>query len=79
MMGELSNAIMKKIKNSDTVAVDYPATSEDPPYQVSEGLGVKQATKMIKEYSSGCPGSDIVLLGYSQVSILILFKSARDY
>ncbi|KAF5857737.1 hypothetical protein ETB97_005372 [Aspergillus alliaceus] len=65
-MRNVSNSIAEKILHPDPQAVDYPATWDNPPYSISEGQGVNETRRMLEEYTSTCPNSDIVLLGYSQ-------------
>ncbi|KAE8385736.1 Alpha/Beta hydrolase protein [Aspergillus alliaceus] len=73
MMQNVSNSIAEKILHPDPQAVDYPATWDNPPYSISEGQGVNETRRMLEEYTSTCPNSDIVLLGYSQVSLLLYY------
>ncbi len=68
-IGSLSTMIEAAIPNSDSVAVNYPA-SLVPTYMTSEEAGTAAFTSMIESYVNSCNNTRIVLLGYSQVSII---------
>lgn len=64
-IGGVSTQVKALIPNSDSEAVDYPATLTD--YQNSEGKGVTAMTAQIKAYAARCPNTKIAIMGYSQV------------
>ena len=61
----VADGVESQVPGSDSVAVDYPATLQN--YQNSEAQGVAAMTQLIQEYAAACPGSPMVLMGYSQV------------
>lgn len=66
-MTKLANKIMDQIPGSQAVGLQYPA-SKTPTYEKSEGKGSNHMTQYIEYYSTKCPNTKLVLLGYSQVS-----------
>lgn len=60
----VSNAIKKRIRNSASVALDYPASLS---YFESVAAGGRNMTRLIEKHVNACPRARIVLLGYSQV------------
>lgn len=66
-MTRLANQIMDRVPGSQAVGLQYPA-SKEPSYPDSEGTGTNHMTQYIKYYSTKCPDTKLVLLGYSQVS-----------
>lgn len=57
------------------VAVDYPATLSD--YAASEAQGVEAMQGLLESYAAACPGSKVVLMGYSQVRLFSLLLPFR--
>lgn len=77
------NKLMDELPGSDNKAIDYPASGVTPPaevggkptfnfieYRSSEQLGVDRLTEELVAFNDKCPDSGIVLLGYSQVSMV---------
>lgn len=65
--GALAKNISEKIPNSDYVAVDYPASLDNPGYEKSEMMGAKDVYNQVTEYHKACPGGKMAYLGWSQV------------
>jgi hypothetical protein len=65
IIGQVASNVVNQIPGSDSIAVNYPATLYN--YQSSESQGVTAMTNLIEQYTSSCPNSKIVLMGYSQV------------
>lgn len=63
----VSTAIKKRIQNSVSVALDYPASLS---YFESVAAGGRNLTRLIEGYVNACPNGRIVLLGYSQVYVI---------
>ena len=68
-MGGLANEITSQISGSASVGLRYPA-SMNPTYEKSENKGVDHMQAYIKYFSQNCPNTKIVVLGYSQVSLV---------
>lgn len=66
IIGAVADAVVAKCPGSDIVAVPYPALLS--PYVDSEQQGVGNLTTLALQYSTCCPNSKIVLMGYSQVN-----------
>lgn len=62
-----ADAILSKIKGSKVLAVDYPATLDDPSYFESVQDGTKALEQEIADYVKKCPKGKVAYLGYSQV------------
>lgn len=62
-----ADSILSKIKGSKVLAVDYPATLEDPSYMESVEEGTKALEKELSDYVKKCPKGKVAYLGYSQV------------
>ena len=88
-MGPLVERLKNGINGSDAYAIVYPATGlvknfpwvQFPDvYKKSEQAGVDNLTAHIQEFSTTCPDTPIVLLGYSQVCALnaIIVQSLAD-
>jgi hypothetical protein len=73
IIGQVATDVVNQIPGSDSVAVDYPATLEN--YESSESQGVTAMANLIEQYTSSCPNSKIVLMGYSQVCKNVRFKT----
>lgn len=69
-MASLANDIMDKIPNSRAIGLRYPAR-ERPSYSDSEETGVDHMRNYIQYFNQHCPKTKLVLLGYSQVSLLM--------
>lgn len=63
-LGRLVPQIKEQLPGSDNVSVEYPATLDN--YTTSEAAGVVAMTTLLNEYTSRCPDSKVVMMGYSQ-------------
>lgn len=63
-IGNVSARVAAQLPGSDVVAVDYPATLDN--YTTSEAAGVASMASLVTSYAGRCPGSKMVLMGYSQ-------------
>ena len=59
-------SILAALPGSGSVALDYPASVIDPLYPDSVTDGVNALITLVTNYESACPGSKIVLVGFSQ-------------
>ncbi|THC96036.1 hypothetical protein EYZ11_004496 [Aspergillus tanneri] len=66
LVRQLADLAQYALPGSDIHDIEYPATAIGPIYFTSEAEGVKNTTLAIKSFTSQCPKTDIVLLGYSQ-------------
>ncbi|GAA5902568.1 hypothetical protein JCM6882_009319 [Rhodosporidiobolus microsporus] len=64
IIGAVADDVKQQVPGSDSVAVDYPATLSN--YANSEAQGVSAMQDLLEEYAAACPGSKVVLMGYSQ-------------
>jgi len=64
--GLITERIADRIKDSDIVALDYPATFTDPLYTDSVNDGTKEMAAAIKNYTDSCPDGKLAVFGYSQ-------------
>lgn len=64
VIGNVSTRVADQLPGSNVVAVDYPATLSN--YQSSQRQGVTAMMALVMSYSSQCPNSRMVLMGYSQ-------------
>lgn len=64
--GLIADRIADRIKDSDVVALDYPATFTDPLYTDSVNNGTEEMAAVIRNYTDSCPDGKIAVLGYSQ-------------
>lgn len=75
---------MDRLPGSDNMGIEYPASGVKPPaeeggdpqfnfieYRSSEQNGLDKLTEELVTFSDKCPESAIVLLGYSQVSLIL--------
>jgi hypothetical protein len=67
VMEETATAVKDAIPGSDSIEVAYPATDD----LVSQDNGYNAAESMITSYTSVCPSTPIVLMGFSQVRVII--------
>ena len=65
---ELADYIKQKLPSSDSEALQYPAYGDIWRYRSSVFAGDKAMVTATINYTSHCPDSKIVLLGYSQAS-----------
>jgi hypothetical protein len=65
-MGILAEEIIKLIPGSDMEALVYPALYNE--YVESQTEGVRTMNSVINNYVKNCPDTDLILMGYSQVS-----------
>jgi hypothetical protein len=67
IIGKVSSKVQTIIPGADSEAVDYPAISDTTPeYKSSVATGTAEMTRLVTEYAAACPGSQIVMMGYSQ-------------
>lgn len=64
IIGAVATQVQQTVPDSDSEAVDYPATLTN--YQSSEASGVAGMLNLIQSYAAKGPNSKIALLGYSQ-------------
>lgn len=63
----LVDVIAEQINGSDSEAIEYPATEDDPLYFFSVANGTTLVKQAITNYAMACPGSKMAVFGYSQV------------
>lgn len=63
-IGSLARAVIQAHPGATQEAIQYPATLGN--YISSESQGVSAEKQQLTSYANNCPGSQIVLLGYSQ-------------
>lgn len=72
---------MDQLPGSDSLAIDYPASGftigmDGKPvfnfsqYRDSEKEGYVKFSAEVEDFSESCPTTDIVVMGYSQASII---------
>jgi acetylxylan esterase len=71
IIGAVADDVASQIPGSTITAVDYPATLQN--YQASEAEGVAEMTRLIQEFNANCAGSQMVLMGYSQVIYIHIY------
>jgi acetylxylan esterase len=67
--GRLVNQMKSAITGVTAEAIDYPAKLS--PYAQSSSAGTNAAVKQTTAYVKRCPNAKIVLMGYSQVSLIV--------
>jgi acetylxylan esterase len=81
-LSKLLPDLLERLPGSDTYAIDYPGTGismdpDDPDaqpeynlteYAASEAEGYSKLMAEISSFNKDCPGTGIVLMGYSQAS-----------
>jgi acetylxylan esterase len=65
-IGAVADLVADRIDDSKIVALDYPATVDDPVYLDSVKAGAKQLRDDVRDYIKACPDSKLAVLGYSQ-------------
>jgi acetylxylan esterase len=60
------HTVMGRIRGSDSLGLDYPATIDDPNYFESVAEGGKAMKSAVEEYHEACPEGRMAVLGYSQ-------------
>jgi hypothetical protein len=65
-MGALAEEILKLVPGSDMEALVYPALYDE--YLESQPTGVRVMTSVVRNYVKNCPDTQLILMGYSQVS-----------
>ena len=66
------DSIIANIPDSNGEGLQYPdSPAHKPCYDPSEETGVADLTNAITNYANRCPGTRIVLLGASQVSVIL--------
>lgn len=64
VIGQVATQVVAQLPGSDSEDVVYPATLEN--YPQSEAAGVSAMAALLTAYAGRCPGSKIVMMGYSQ-------------
>lgn len=64
IIGSLATLVQQANTGTDLASVDYPATLDN--YASSSSMGTAALTQMLTNFTSQCPQSKVVLLGYSQ-------------
>jgi acetylxylan esterase len=67
--GRLVNQMKSAITGVTAEAIDYPAKLS--PYSQSSAAGTNAVVKQTTAYVKRCPNAKIVLMGYSQVSVIM--------
>ncbi|EKJ74443.1 hypothetical protein NXS19_007371 [Fusarium pseudograminearum] len=65
-IGEIAEAVAKRINGSHVYGLDYPASFQDPAYEDSESDGVKKLKDILGSYFYQCPKNKVAVFGYSQ-------------
>lgn len=65
-LGPIVDTVLGRIRGSDAIGLDYPATIDDPVYMESVAEGGKAMKSAVEEYHDACPNGRIAVLGYSQ-------------
>lgn len=65
--GKLVEKVLDRIEGSQMLAIDYPASSEDPFYIESVANGTLTLRTTLEAYSQACPDTKVAVMGYSQV------------
>ena len=73
-IGDVAKEIKKYADDAIISAVSYPASQTNPDYLDSVKIGATNLQSMIKNTVDKCPHVRIVLLGYSQVSLILPFS-----
>ena len=66
-IGAVADDVADRIKGSDVVPLDYPASLTDPVYFDSVEDGGKAMKKAVEDYHTACPDGKMAIFGYSQV------------
>lgn len=77
IIGPVASMVEARIPGSDSEAIVYPALLL--PYMPSEDTGTTAMLSAISSYVGRCPSTMIVLMGYSQVTLLSLNFSMNCY
>ncbi|KAL6916066.1 hypothetical protein FSST1_007561 [Fusarium sambucinum] len=65
-IGDIAEAVAKRINGSHVYGLDYPATFQEPDYEESEADGVKKLKDILGSYFYQCPKNKVAVFGYSQ-------------
>lgn len=66
-MGVIGDDVAGRVRDSEVVGLDYPATLSDPIYVESVIDGGRAMKEAVEGYHDACPDGRIAVLGYSQV------------
>lgn len=69
-IGDVADDVAGRVKGSEVVGLDYPASLTDPIYFESVEEGGKAMKKAVEDYHSACPDGKVAIFGYSQVRIM---------
>ena len=78
---DVVDQLLDKLPGSDSYAIEYPASgisigTDGKPiynffqYRASEAEGLARLSAEIEDFSEMCPGTGIVVMGYSQASMI---------
>ncbi|CAI7677700.1 unnamed protein product [Penicillium manginii] len=70
-IGSLADLVLHANPGATQEAIDYPALPF-PVYITDVGIGIKAVTDQFARYTSSCPDSTLVLIGYSQGAQIML-------
>lgn len=70
-IGSLADLVLQQNPGATKEAIDYPALPF-PVYIADVGIGIKAVTDQFTNYTSSCPDSSLVLIGYSQGTQIML-------
>lgn len=70
------NALLQQHPGATAEAINYPASGSNPTYSQSVLAGTNAVCSQVSAFARKCPGTKVVLVGYSQVrrSPLILYR-----
>ncbi|KAJ5414748.1 cutinase [Penicillium cosmopolitanum] len=70
-IGSLADLVLQGNPGATQEAIDYPALAF-PVYIADVSIGIKAVTDQFARYTSSCPDSTLVLIGYSQGAQIML-------
>ena len=89
--GTVVNSILNSHPGSTAEAINYPASGSNPSYSDSVRAGTAAVVSQVSSFARRCPGTKLVLVGYSQVNshslpellalilrVLIMVSGRRD-
>jgi acetylxylan esterase len=65
-IGDVADNVADRVKGSEVVGLDYPASLTDPIYFESVEEGGEAMKKAVEDYHSACPDGKVAIFGYSQ-------------
>ncbi|CAI7676481.1 unnamed protein product [Penicillium pancosmium] len=70
-IGSLADLVLQQNPGATQEAIDYPALPF-PVYIADVSIGIKAVTNQFTRYTSSCPNSTLVIIGYSQGAQIML-------